>query len=114
MKCPKRVKVGHRLFKIEFDQKIAEVGRGLGFTASDNDFILLAEVQGKSALRDTVLHELLHAIWCQTPIIQDYPDDGEDSAGEKIISAITPYLVSVLRDNPDLVAFLLQEDRIDE
>lgn len=51
--------------------------------------------------RDTLLHELLHAIWAHTGL--SYEDDEQ----ERVVGALAPWLLGALRDNPRLVAFLL-------
>ena len=51
---------------------------------------------------ECLLHELLHAIYDQTSL-----RGGGKSAEEDVVSAISPLIVSVLRDNPTLVALLI-------
>lgn len=48
-----------------------------------------------SAQRNTVLHELIHAI------LQEYEQDSEE-----LVRILTPALLAMLRDNPALVEFL--------
>lgn len=50
---------------------------------------------------ETLLHEVLHACWDQTPL-RDFDDDVEES----IVAALSPLLFGVLRDNPELVRCL--------
>lgn len=56
-----------------------------------------------SKLAETALHEALHAVFDQVGL-DDHPDE------EAIISALAPTLLSLLRANPDFVAFLLTTD----
>ena len=57
--------------------------------------IKLLEGMSKSALQDTLVHEILHAL------LQAYELDSE-----KIVRALTPGIVSMIKDNPQLVLFL--------
>lgn len=50
--------------------------------------------------QDTLVHELLHA--CLSNVPHGLDDDGEES----IVSALAPWLLAALRDNPALVAYL--------
>lgn len=53
-----------------------------------------------SQQRDTLVHEILHAI------LGDVPHGLSDNKEERIVRCIAPMLLGVLRDNPDLVRFL--------
>lgn len=51
----------------------------------------------------TILHEVLHACW-QFANLDNFTDEKVDS--EQIISGLERGVLCVLRDNPDLVAYL--------
>ncbi len=51
---------------------------------------------------DTLLHEILHALW-HVGVANDH---GKKVKEETVIERLTPHLLAVLRDNPDLVAYL--------
>lgn len=57
--------------------------------------VQLLEDCSKSATQDTIVHELLHAV------LQAYELDSE-----KVVRALTPGILSMVRDNHDLVAYL--------
>ena len=46
--------------------------------------------------REVLLHEILHACWELAGIPSKYEED--------IVNRISPYLLDVLQDNPDLLA----------
>ena len=71
-----------------------------GETAKRRLRITLARGQAPGHMRDTLLHEVLHAAWSVNP-----PLDDEDQE-ERVVAALAPWLLLALRDNPDLVAFL--------
>jgi hypothetical protein len=66
--------------------------------------ILLNPTQGPDQLRDTIAHEIFHAILAQTPLaVIPLP---EEDAEEALIRAFTPGWLGVLRRNPKLAAYL--------
>lgn len=52
---------------------------------------------------ETLLHEVLHAVW---EIGLDVVSEPKHNT-ETVIERLSPHLLSVLRDNPDLVAYLV-------
>lgn len=67
--------------------------------------------QSEAQLRDTLLHEILHAVAAQTyldgPAVSSFVD--KDHA-ERAIATFSTHLLDTLRRNPDVVAFLLAPD----
>lgn len=59
---------------------------------------------GADQIRDTLLHEVLHA--CRMMLNLELEDD---TAEENAIRALSPVLLDVLRSNADFVQFLLTE-----
>lgn len=55
--------------------------------------------------RDTVLHEVLHAIAFLSGLSSDWGTQRE----EEIVRRLSPLLLDVLRRNPALVAYLLED-----
>lgn len=58
-------------------------------------------------LRETLLHELIHALFYNTGISERFTDKTE----EQIVRALSPALFSLLRDNPALVACIMGDSR---
>lgn len=60
-----------------------------------------------SRLRETLLHETLHAAWFSTALRATPAQEHE----ELVVDALAVVLVNVLADNPDLVAYLTETSR---
>jgi hypothetical protein len=53
--------------------------------------------------QDTLLHEILHAVISNCPVFHD------STTEESLIRSVTPYLLTVLKDNPGVVEFMTSE-----
>lgn len=122
---PDSVIVAHRTYHIhwlEQDQWIAEgIDDGLrGWTehASGRILIRLSFEDARSAddmLREIVLHEILHACTSVSMVWNSWgPLDNEKcqefaTIEELIIGAMSPVLLRVLLDNPNVLAYLLDD-----
>lgn len=62
--------------------------------------------QSESGLRDTVLHEAMHAIIYLAGIKKALELDHDDE--EKLVVTLTPWILALMRDNPALVEFLME------
>ena len=60
----------------------------------------------ESQNRDSVLHETIHVINHQFGVNLESIRSTDVNLDEFLVSAQTPWLLMILRDNPDLVAFL--------
>lgn len=58
-------------------------------------------------VRDTLLHETLHAIIAQTGL-SETPGPLHGDAEEQVVRALTPLLLHVLRENKNLIQFLVE------
>lgn len=107
MKLPKRIKICHQTWRIEPVRLLFEGDDLLngepmyGRTIRAKTLIQIATHPSKGQRRDTLLHEILHAIIGNTTLKGDE---------EKLVRQVTPYLLGALRDNPDLVAYLTEPD----
>ena len=73
----------------------------LGECDFDGLQILVRERLKKSVAKETLLHELLHTT--------TYPSLNEKTAtDEDFVTAMSPVLLQVIQDNPDLLAYLTQ------
>lgn len=101
---PNSVKVLGQPFSVEYvdlapnDVSLARDGHGAGRTRIAQLQMLINADQHETQIRDTVLHETLHA--CLH--IQDLSAEDESFVGR-----LAPVLLDVLRSNPDLVKWLL-------
>lgn len=69
----------------------------MGSYEQEMSLIVIKDNMSESSTRDTLMHEILHAI------LQHYAMDSE-----KLVRIITPALISLLRDNPDFVSLIMR------
>ena len=103
MTCPfKSVRVGP--FDVAIDTLTGEErDRCFGTFSETTLTILLREkFQNDQQMAETLLHELLHAIFCVGGV---KPKDPE----ERIISQTSTVMASVIRDNPNLMRWLQEK-----
>lgn len=114
-KRPTSLKVGWMDFEVRYlddDQWHADpnLGDGDGGQCDGARAVIsvrLAEGQHDIHVKEILLHETLHACFyaCGITINDDlrtYPD-----IEEGVVARIAPFMLSVLRDNPDLATFLM-------
>lgn len=107
---PGTVQVGPHVYTIVVDRKRAiDASVTYGFTHPDWSEIILGPDQCLSQQRDTVLHELLHALLALVGVNKggDRALLPEEDDEERLVTALSPLLLDTLRRNPDLTAFLL-------
>lgn len=98
---PAELRIGPHTYRVRLSDKLEEYGH----TDNRQSKIRLAGWQADGQLRDTLLHEALHAIvWCSGGSrLLALSDEDE----ERMVRLISPWLLQLLRDNPDLVRYLL-------
>lgn len=62
-----------------------------------------------SSERDTVLHEILHAVVDQLDLKRRFKEEVDKQFEEDVVYALTPRLLALLRDNPQLVTYLVED-----
>ena len=91
---PKRIKILNLTWKIKFvDKDVSNASEALGWCDYDNQVICLYEGQSKESLSDTMLHEILHALFFSMGI-----DPNTDE--EKVVTKISAGLCTVWSSNP--------------
>ena len=104
---PRSVAVGAHRFTIAYDRSASHRAAN-GETYPELHEIRVAPDLPPTRERETLLHELLHVAWNQTPLrVSDHP--AHDSE-EQIVSALAPVLLEALRRNPDLAGYLVDPD----
>ncbi len=102
---PAAVIVGPHVYRIaatrKAERKLTADGN-LGMCDTTTSTILVMPGQSPTQLADTLLHEIIHAAFDQTPLRQ-----GNTGTEEEIVSALTPILLGVLRNNPEFVELLI-------
>lgn len=103
MKPPKVVYVGTFDYDVRLTKDLSS--SILGETDTDNDLILIRKDQSKANLRDTLIHELLHAVLFAGGISKalDFDHDKE----EKLVVLLSPWINALIQDNPELIDYLL-------
>lgn len=102
---PLRIVVCGQPFAVEWVESLADrPGVGLCEVHEQRLFVLV-NGQGKYQERDTVLHEMLHAIVKMT----GHEDDFRSGRDEPVIYALSLGLLAALRANPHVVDWLTEE-----
>lgn len=100
--CPDTIRVFGRTYIINYEQ-----AGGLGqdrVGSCDNNLQIITVDANQSLVEevDTVLHEVLHAIFYTMKIGLDMDTE------EKVVSALATGLVGVLQDNPEFSKWLIE------
>lgn len=104
LRPPATVQVGARKYRVEISDQSTKALDCLGATLGQYSLIVLSPSQDYQSLRETVIHELLHALVFDT-------DGGNESwldeaTEEKVCRYLAGRLVDLFRRNPRLVAYL--------
>ena len=104
MTLPTTIKVGGFIYRVQVVPHISEtdskVQTGvIDYLASE---IRLLDKEGWQARRQTLVHEVIHAILT-------YCGQYEANNNEEMIDALSNGLFQVLRENPELVNYLLEQ-----
>lgn len=104
MPVPSSVQILGHCFRIDSSpeaSKLLKADETNGDCHADECLIRLDSTRPPSLVAQTLLHEVLHAVWVFTPL----PTKRE----EDVVTALSPILLDVLRRNPEVVAFLVGE-----
>ena len=97
---PKTVKVGAHVYTV-LRKPASMLKEQLGECDFDKLIICVRKQLRKSVAKETLLHEVLHAT--------TYPSLNEKTAtDEDFVTAMSPVLLQVLQENPDLLEYLTQ------
>jgi hypothetical protein len=96
----KTVRIGPNDVNIDYTSLNGEI---FGDYSYINNLIRIEKTLTGGPLVDTVLHEILHAIW-RLGQLKDVRE-----AEERAVSVTASYLAQVIRDNPELIAWLQKE-----
>ena len=101
---PETIRIGPHTYEIRHDPETAKRVRAAGHAGNSEASQLLIQLDvdlPHTQLADTLLHEALHCMWNQTSL-----PAGLSAEEEAVVLALSPLLLGVLRDNPELVAYL--------
>jgi hypothetical protein len=109
---PKQVWIGPLRWKIKCSDKAYHAVQSLseehaiGFTSVDSLTISIKPGLPRSLERETLLHEILHALYGTQGGVFKVTKRSE--LEEASVCALSPMLMGTLRDNPTLVSYLLE------
>jgi len=102
MMLPSYIQVGPYRYKVVLLAK--DMNDLYGETDSRNQMIRLHPEQARDSMADTLLHEVMHAIWACSGMHEGRVTE------EQAVRGLTTWLLLVLRDNPELVEYLTYEE----
>jgi Zn-dependent peptidase ImmA (M78 family) len=95
MNIPKHIKVGGLKWTVEQNRDIATEGNVFGSTHIQTQKIFLNPENSPQLMGQTLIHELLHAIWYSQGLTKRFDGDTE----EQIIDPLAKGINQVLKDN---------------
>jgi len=106
MKKPTKFKSGYFNWKIYWSDEVAE--ELYGKTDTSTKTVTIYKCANEQMTRETLLHELLHVVMEDKAeaVFNFDPDKKEYDKEENLIRLISPVLMQLLADNPELVKFL--------
>jgi hypothetical protein len=78
---------------------------GLFIHAYGTIHIRYEEQTSEQNLKETLLHEILHACWSTTQLNEENPKEWED-AEEQVVGRLSGTLLATLQDNPKVLKYL--------
>lgn len=105
MRFPSSVKIGAMRFAVRRAPHLAELGKE-AITSARTQEVLVQPGQAPSYERDTILHEILHAVIAETGLRAWFSDQDKE---EEMVLVLAPALLEVLRENPALVRYLCEK-----
>jgi hypothetical protein len=114
---PDHVKVGHMTFTIEYvtEQEWLETYNGYeedgGLTFHNWAKIVIRLVPRitDQVIREVLVHEVLHAIWSVSMLSHWAGELTAEKTEEGIIQAQSPMIVGVLKENPEFLAYIIDD-----
>ena len=103
---PETVYVEPYRFEIVNDANWSMQTGNMGNCITDIQRIVIDANLSPQSERETVLHELLHAIWAQTSLQKRDTEEQQEEA----VWQLAPRLLALLKDNAPLVQYLLGND----
>lgn len=101
---PKKIKIGPYVYKVELFPDATTTDYGA--CVYNHQTIFLNANQHAERAGDTLLHEVLHAIWDVAGF-----DVATDLNEETIVRSYATWLSAVLRDNPRLAEFITDPNK---
>lgn len=111
MKKPTKFKAGCYSWKIYWSEEDAD--EMYGKTDHSTKVITIYQCKTEEILKETLLHELLHVVMEDKAeaIFNFDPDKKEYDKEENLIRLISPVLMQIINDNPELWRFLSKNSK---
>ena len=106
MRPPKTVKVIGKVYRLEVSDTLDADAGALGITHADKCLINYAKSENPQALRDTILHEVLHAVFAEAGISAELAEIDKELE-EKVVRRAATVLLDTMRTSRGFVDFLL-------
>lgn len=103
MKLPTSIKIGPFNYKLIISE--AHMTDTHGQTSLETKEIIIYKSPNLEAMRETLQHEIMHVLLEDIPTtIKEIGD--EEKMEEQLIRLLSPRLMSLAQDNPDIAKFL--------
>lgn len=109
---PKTVKVGPYTYDVflESSETNQDLGNCYGYHDFDELSIVIRKELPLSLQRGVLLHELLHALYDVSELDETHINEEKKAHVEEVVvSRLTAHLLSLVRDNPKLVEYLVND-----
>lgn len=106
IKLPKKVKILNLDYRIRWSASYASYAAdACGWLDTGRQTLFLRkDYASEQQLRDTVLHEIIHALNCVMNLADDNAKD------ESIATRLASGLLTVMRDNPEIRKWIFKKD----
>lgn len=112
VKPPSSIRIGYATYRVQEDRDRCDDESVEGMSNGNQRLILLRGDRPYDSAADTVLHEVLHqclhVAGLQASTLVGKGVTGED-AEEMVVRAMSGMLLDTLRENPELVRYLLHD-----
>jgi len=98
MKIPKKLKIGGFIYQVIESQEVVNEGDAFGSFHSRQQKLFIDPNETQQKKEQTLLHEIFHAIFWQTGLLERMKDIKEIKE-EEIIQALAMGLYQTLKDN---------------
>jgi len=105
VKPPKQLKIGASVWTVAVVKDLADTGGGdlYGRSSPKSVSIEMSATQDDQQMRDTLLHEVMHAIVSNIPLFKNA------GVEERVLRSLTPWLLAVLRENKNFTDYLVEK-----
>ena len=104
MKPPKQLKIGASVWTVAVVKDLSDTSGDLyGRSSPRSVSIEMSSSQDDQQMRDTLLHEVMHAICSNIPLFKNSQQE------ERVLRALAPWLLAVLRENKSFTDYLVEK-----